>query len=77
MTLQEFFRDNPKIAVAFSGGVDSTYLLWAAVRAGAQVKAYYVRSAFQPRFEYEDALLMSQLFDLFVELIQVTFRDGI
>ncbi len=56
MTLQEFFRDNPKIAVAFSGGVDSTYLLWAAVRAGAQVKAYYVRSAFQPRFEYEDAL---------------------
>ena len=55
MTLDEFFRDNPKAALAFSGGADSTYLLWAAVRAGARMRAYYVRSAFQPRFEYEDA----------------------
>ncbi len=55
MTLDEFFRDNPKAALAFSGGVDSTYLLWAAVQAGARMRAYYVRSAFQPRFEYEDA----------------------
>lgn len=56
MTLDDFFRENPKAAIAFSGGVDSTYLLWAAVRAGAQVRAYYVRSAFQPQFEYEDAV---------------------
>ena len=55
MTLDEFFRDDPKAALAFSGGVDSAYLLWAAVQAGADVRAYYVRSAFQPRFEREDA----------------------
>ena len=30
MTLEEFFRQNPQAALAFSGGVDSAYLLWAA-----------------------------------------------
>ena len=34
MTLQEFFAENPSVAVALSGGVDSAYLLYAAVKAG-------------------------------------------
>ena len=55
MTIEEFFEVNKKIAIAFSGGVDSAYLLYAAVKAGADVKAYYVKSAFQPEFEFEDA----------------------
>lgn len=62
MTLQEFFGAHPKAALAFSGGVDSSYLLYAARQLGADVKAYYVRTAFQPEFEYQDALrLASQL----------------
>lgn len=55
MDLKDFFRGNPKAALAFSGGVDSAYLLYAAIESGANVTAYYVRSAFQPRFELEDA----------------------
>ena len=55
MELREFFQQNPRAALAFSGGVDSAYLLWAAMENGAQVRAYYVKSAFQPRFELEDA----------------------
>lgn len=55
MTLNEFFKANPKVALAFSGGTDSAYLLWAAIRAGAQIQPYFIRSAFQPRFELEDA----------------------
>ena len=55
MTLKDFFTDHPRTALAFSGGVDSTYLLWAARDAGAQVRAYLVQSPFQPRFEREDA----------------------
>ena len=55
MTLEEFFTQNPRPALAFSGGVDSAYLLYAAHRAGAEVRAYYVSSAFQPQFELEDA----------------------
>ena len=55
MDLQQFFKENPRVAIAFSGGVDSSYLLYAALRYGARVRAYYVNSAFQPRFELEDA----------------------
>ena len=28
MTLQEFFTEHPKAALGFSGGVDSSYLLY-------------------------------------------------
>lgn len=55
MDLADFFRENHKAALAFSGGVDSAYLLYAAKEAGADVRAYYVKSAFQPQFELEDA----------------------
>lgn len=53
--MSEFFKENGKAAVAFSGGVDSAYLLYAAKAAGADVRAYYVKSDFQPGFELEDA----------------------
>lgn len=56
MTLEQFFSENKSIAVALSGGVDSAYLLWAAKHYGASVRAYYVKTEFQPEFEYEDAL---------------------
>ena len=55
MTLQEFFKENPKAALAFSGGVDSAYLLYAAMQCGADIRAYYVKTQFQPAFELADA----------------------
>lgn len=55
MTLQDFFKVTPKAALAFSGGTDSAYLLYAATQYGADICAYYVKSAFQPQFELEDA----------------------
>lgn len=55
MTLQEFFQQYKKIALAFSGGTDSAYLLYEGIRAGCDIRAYYVKSAFQPQFELEDA----------------------
>lgn len=55
MTLSKFFHDNSRIALGFSGGVDSAYLLYAAVQAGTDIAPYYVKTAFQPRFELNDA----------------------
>lgn len=59
MTIQEFFEQNKKAAIAFSGGVDSAYLLYAAVKYADQVKAYYVKSEFQPQFELDDAVRLA------------------
>ena len=36
MTIQEFFQQNPACAVAFSGGVDSAWLLHEAVKYARQ-----------------------------------------
>ncbi len=60
MKLNEFFTLHPQAAVAFSGGVDSAYLLYAANLYGARVCAYYVKSAFQPQFELDDAIRLAE-----------------
>ena len=54
MDLQEFFAQIPKAAIAFSGGADSAFLMWAAKQYGCDARAYYVKTAFQPEFELED-----------------------
>lgn len=69
MTLKEFFSDNPKAAIALSGGADSAYLLYAAKKYNADVRAYYVRTAFAPRFETEDAKRLAR--ELGAELIVI------
>lgn len=55
MTIQKFFENNPRAALAFSGGVDSAFLLYAGITYGQDITAYYVKSEFQPQFELEDA----------------------
>lgn len=56
--LDAFFARAPRLALAFSGGTDSSYLLMAAVEAGCEVGAYCVKTAFQADFELEDARLV-------------------
>ena len=55
MNLEDFFNQHRRVAIAFSGGVDSAYLLYAAKKYAEELCAYYVKSAFQPAFEFEDA----------------------
>ena len=55
MDLKQFFEQYPRVAIAFSGGVDSAYLLYEASKYAKQVKAYYVKTVFQPQFELDDA----------------------
>ena len=56
MDLKEFFATYPKVALGFSGGVDSSYLLYAAKKCGADIKPYYVKGKFQAEFELQDAM---------------------
>lgn len=53
--LRDFFEAHRQIALAFSGGCDSAFLLYAAVTCGVDIGVYYVHSQFQPAFELEDA----------------------
>ena len=71
MTLEAFFHQYPKAALAFSGGVDSAYLLYAAGKYGADVRAYYVNSAFQPDFELRDAQALARQLGAAMEVIPV------
>ena len=58
--LRAFFDGHPRLALAFSGGTDSAYLLYAALECGCDVRAFYAQSPFQPAFEREDALRMAE-----------------
>lgn len=68
-TLKQFFQDNPKAALGFSGGVDSSYLLYAGVHYGARIQPYYIKTVFQPQFELDDAKRLCR--ELGVELIVI------
>ena len=60
MNLDLFFSQHKSAALAFSGGVDSAYLLHKAVSCDCDIHAYYVKSAFQPQFELEDAMKLAK-----------------
>ena len=60
MTLEQFFQENPRCALGFSGGVDSAYLLYAGVKAGADIRPYFIKTAFQPSFELADARKLAE-----------------
>ncbi len=70
MELNDFFAKHRKLALAFSGGTDSSYLLYAALKYGADVKAYYVKSQFQPEFEYADALELARRLGAEISVIE-------
>lgn len=70
MEIEEFFAQHPITAIAFSGGVDSSYLLYAAKKYGTKVQAYYVKSAFQPQFEMDDAMRLAADIDVPVKVLQ-------
>ncbi len=55
-SLRAFFGEHPRVLLAFSGGTDSSYLLYAAMQCGADVRAFTGKGPFQPDFETEDAV---------------------
>lgn len=71
MTLTDFFQANPKAALAFSGGVDSAYLLCAACQLKADIRPYYVKTCFQPDFEFQDAQALANHLGLPMTVVEV------
>lgn len=73
--LREFWREHPAAAAAFSGGVDSAAVLASAVRAGARVAAFFVKSEFQPAFELADARAAAEKLGVPLTVVELTALD--
>ena len=69
--LRELLIGYGRLAVAFSGGCDSSYLLHAAIYSGIKVKAYTVRSAFQTGSEIDRAKEFTESIGANLEVIDV------
>lgn len=67
--LLELLRQHRALAVAFSGGADSAYLLFAAKKSGVKTAAYYVKTPFQPAFELRDAEKLASELDIPLRVI--------
>lgn len=70
MELSSFFRENPRVAIAFSGGVDSAYLLYAAAVHARTICAYYVKTAFQPEFELRDTQRLAEQLSVSLRILE-------
>ena len=71
MDLKDFFKQNNTAAVAFSGGTDSSYLLYAAKKYADEISAYYVKTAFQPAFELDDAEKLASILGVGLTVIRL------
>ncbi len=76
MTLELFFKENPLVALGFSGGVDSSYLLYAGLKYGAKVKAYFVKTVFQPEFELQDAYRLAKRIGAEITVLEKNILDN-
>lgn len=70
-SLREFFEQHPKVALAFSGGVDSAYLLWVASQLNVDVLPIFIKSQFQPDFELADAKRLADEFSVKLQVIEL------
>ena len=70
MELKEFFEKYPRAALGFSGGVDSAYLLYAGKKYGADIRPYFIKTAFQPEFELRDAIRLAKELDVELTVIR-------
>ena len=74
--MEQFFRENQAAALGFSGGVDSSYVLYAGLRYGAKVKAYFVKTPFQPEFELKDAYRLAEQIGAEITVLEKNILDN-
>ncbi len=74
-TLNDYLRNHPPFALAFSGGVDSSYLLYAAAKSRCKMTAYFIKSPFQPQFELEDARRLAHQLNAPLKVLELDILD--
>lgn len=69
--LRTFFIEHPRVALAYSGGCDSVFLLACARACGAEVHPFTIDTAFQYAFEADDARLAAEQLGVRTEMIEL------
>ena len=75
-TLVEFFRQHPKVALCFSGGVDSSFLLYFAVESGVKIRPYFIKTQFQPAFELDDGIRLTKECGIDLQVIEADVLEN-
>lgn len=69
--LKHHLADIGNLAIAYSGGTDSSYLVSAALDAGIDFRVYHVRSAFEKKHVTYDATELCAMLGIDVKIIDV------
>lgn len=73
--LDQYLQKHSHFALAFSGGVDSAFLLYAAVQNHCDVTAYFVKTPFQPEFELRDAQKLASQLKASLKIIELNVLE--
>lgn len=71
MELKDFFKENEEVALAFSGGVDSCYLLFEALKYAKRVTPYFVLNSLQSEYEKNDAIKIANKMGVNLKVINI------
>lgn len=71
MNLIDFFTHHPNVVVAFSGGIDSAFLLYIAKKYTHNTHAIYIKTAFQPAFELRDACDFCKSYEIPLNVVEL------
>ncbi len=76
--LKGLFKQSDTILLAFSGGVDSTFLLYTLARIfKLKVKALTIKTPYIPRWEVDEALSFCKKYNINHEVINLPFAESI
>ena len=75
MELFKYFQVHRRIAIAFSGGVDSSYLLYAAKAWSIDVRPYIVESPFRSPQERRNAEAVCEMVGAHPVILDINLAD--